>query len=669
MSEKRSNSDSDNLRKVQTWKLDWFGNSNALAYVLANMEPGTDAACGVAGSPVRRLTFPVVSYTKTHGWIWTSVTKDDLVRLIQKNHGIYEVIPESFKRKVYFDVDKTETSLEEIKKIILDRFPNARLQISGRPDSYHIILSNYYADNLEKMIPIKKFAMEHVEHGFDKSVYTRNRNMKCINQSKPQQPIQEYIEGSKTLTKHLILHDFDDDAVNIDTIDFGYEEEEIVIKGKNGKPVITTLDILSIPQHELPVPTGFDALDCTPLELLVILPNPPRCSKDAHDHNISWQVMRWCKTVGISFPDCWAWLRRKDATPERYKRYMQTWEGKHNPISPKAIWVMLERYYPDIQVSPSTLRFKEQFEMDNVRYVDGIDGKYLQGDHISPPIAPRPKPGIEPLDNMFMPLPKGETGVKHTVLLDPMGHNKTGAVIEFLKKYWRKGERVLWNTPRITLSNNTLYRLARVGIDKVVNYKDLTKEEKITGVMEDAEFVICSIQSLHYLTKHFDHVIIDEPETMFNSFKGNCDMHHGNLVTNWELLILFVENARKVVYMDAFTTKMTLNFVQGVIRKTDPHLKRNYEMVRTKSEPTRREFIELEEFDDWMTHICDCLQKGEKLYIFTPYKAGTHKNNQGVQWITEKITSYFGWEENKQVLAYYAEKEREKAKLCDVEKV
>ncbi|KAJ3052131.1 hypothetical protein HK097_006855 [Rhizophlyctis rosea] len=503
--------------------------------------------------------------------------------------------------------------------------------------------------------------------------------MKCINQSKPEQSVQSYIEGDTTLSKHLILQDFDTNAVNIDTIDFGYKEEEIQIKGKNGKPITTTLDILAIPQRDLLIPADFDPLSATPLDKLAILPNPPCGSKDAHDHELLWQVMTWCKTVGITFDNFWAWLKKKDAAPEMYKGYMKHWKGKDYTIFPTLIDPLLQRYYPDINFSPSTQKFKQQFDFDNVTYVDGIDGKYLSHEHITPALRPSAKNvvakpeanayskliahmngdlkatanflnrhspgGQEPITveylrdlqskpravrtNYKFGTPqvtiKRDKGIKHTILADPMGRNKTGSVVDFLKRYLKKNERVLWLTPRITLSNNTIHRLSKEGLS-VVNYKDLTPAQRENGIMDKADFVICSIQSLHYLTKSFEYVVIDEPETLLNTFSDNCDTHR-------------------------------------MIRKQDDHISRHYEIIKTKANPDPRQFLEFDDFTDWMTNILHSLELGEKLYIFTPFKGG----QRGVEWITDKIKTFFGWEENKEVLAYYAEKEKEKAKLCNVE--
>ena len=84
--------------------------------------------------------------------------------------------------------------------------------------SYHIILSNYYCKDLfDTQMSIKLFAMENVALGFDPLPYEKNQHVKAINQSKWESPkrVQAYIEGSRSLTKHLILHDFDKDAVDV----------------------------------------------------------------------------------------------------------------------------------------------------------------------------------------------------------------------------------------------------------------------------------------------------------------------------------------------------------------------------------------------------------------------------------------------------------------------
>ena len=70
-------------------------------------------------------------------------------------------------------------------------FPNAEFAISGSSTdtkaSLHIILQNYVIHNeteKDQLKHIVKYIYENHDKDFDWKVYTKNRNMKCINQSK-----------------------------------------------------------------------------------------------------------------------------------------------------------------------------------------------------------------------------------------------------------------------------------------------------------------------------------------------------------------------------------------------------------------------------------------------------------------------------------------------------
>ncbi|KAI9008252.1 hypothetical protein BC832DRAFT_539126 [Gaertneriomyces semiglobifer] len=608
------------LRDIRYRKIDWKGNSNpdpsgAMDYIINNLQPGQ---------------FPILSYTIKYGRLWGALTLKEITRIIQTNHGIYEILHPDMKRKVYFDVDKSTLPLNEIKEIILKRFPNANMQISGRE----------------------------VEHGFNRKVYNRNQNYKCIRQSKCGEPVQEYVEGSHTLSKHLVLHDFDDDAIDIATMDFGYDEVTTCPSKKKQKT--TSLDILAIPQEDLPVPDHYDCLHAKPLEKLAILPNPQHGKKGALDHQLSWQVMLWSKDIGLSFNEFWSWCRRKDSSAIRYKKYMQAWNSDKYNVSPKFMDALLQRFYPEINVSSSTQHFQHQFDIMKATHSTITNGDYLQNADISSPIkkrkrdseatdmlgAERPIPaGMPEINSYFHKTPRSKPRfIKYSFLTLPMGRNKTGAVVDFITRYgmdWR----ILWLTPRITLSENTMWRLRLAGLC-VDNYKHFSKEQKDEGKLDKCKFLICSIQSLHYTTKPFDMVVIDEPETVFTTFIGNASTHNGHMITNWNVLLGHLESAQKVVVMDAFTTKLSVNFIKG-------------------SGASPRQFIEMETFDAWMTLIMQAVEKGEKLYIVTSYKSGS----QGVAAIVKTLQKLMKWEENKHIFGYYAEKEQEKKRLCDAKKI
>ncbi|KAI9090431.1 hypothetical protein DFS34DRAFT_637269 [Phlyctochytrium arcticum] len=484
------------------------------------------------------------------------------------------------------------------------------------------------------------------------------------------------------------MHGFDDDAINVSTLDFPFDDasEPQTNSGKKSLRKQYALQILDIPQQDLPVPASYDCLHCQPIEKLALLPNPVRREGQySHSHQLCWQVMLWCKVSGLSFDNYWSWCRQKDPVATRYKKYFDAWSAAEKyDVQPGFLDVLLERYYPRVYVSPATQRLEEQFNIRNTKYAKVSKRPFVQAVDISPPETPAGKrqrledrqvastsvepPATNDVRRYYAPKKAGKVH-KFSILNPPMGRNKTGAVIDYIARYGQ-GWRVGWLAPRITLAENTLSRLQAAGL-KVVNYKELTKEQLKQGAMDSADFVICSIQSLHHTSKPFDLVVLDESETIFSSFRGNADTYwhvdkfgfvQSNLDKNWHTLLSHMETPRKVILMDAFTTDLTTNFVRGIIRQHDAHVGDNYEVIDSPEPATPRKFMEVTGFNDWLLAIINAAKKGEKLYIFTPYKAG----KKGVDMIVKSLVEQMGWEEGRHIIGYFAEKEKEKKSLSQV---
>lgn len=125
------------------WKLDWLKNNEEDESVQSKLV-----------EECKEQERVIQSHTQIKGRMWACVNQATLERLCIKNKGIFEIIREKDKRKVYFDVDAYDFDPIEIaKQSISAKFPNARLQISGSVDnqnkkgtkySYHIVLSNYF---------------------------------------------------------------------------------------------------------------------------------------------------------------------------------------------------------------------------------------------------------------------------------------------------------------------------------------------------------------------------------------------------------------------------------------------------------------------------------------------------------------------------------------------
>ncbi|KAJ3159850.1 hypothetical protein HDU88_008418 [Geranomyces variabilis] len=637
------------IMKNKNLGVKWYGNikdpitgkaTGAQNHVLALLQPGQ---------------FPAKAIMERSGW-WGALTPHQLAVYIRRNVNIFEVIPEQGRRKIYFDVDLRLQSvpLDTIRDAIATAFPNAALQVSGRLKnakgeddmSFHITLSNYYAEDLVSMRdPIRRFCVKHKHLGFDTAVYSKNQAYKCINQSKPDKEVQEYISGSTTLTKHLIMHDFDDDAVNFVTLPYfvqdALDDASAAETAAQSSSIRNTpsLDILALPQLNLDTPVDFDWLSAEPLDKLAMLPNPKKAPGTAYiEHGLMWIILVWSKNVGISFEAFWAWCKKKNDTVPRFAKYVKQWDAVKPDIFVKrdTLDVLLERHYPRIRQSQSTRRLREQMKIADIITVPGFAGRYLSVNDIDP-------------------------RKKYTALISPMGAGKTEAVIGFVKAQ-SPHLSTLWVTPRVTLSVDTRQRLADNGL-KFLNYSDVTKRGKLNGELSAAKLLICSIQSLHYLTENVDTIICDEIETILMTFAGNADTHKvGGVTRNWNIWLTLVHNARKVVLMDAMTSRTTTNMIEA-LAKRDRLRKPHTEIITTPASPPPREFLEFATFDGWLFNILDLLRKGQKLYVFTPFRAG----KRGVETISAVIRSAMKWTEGEELLCYYADKIQEKKRLQEVE--
>lgn len=606
------------FRRIVAWKKTWMGNKG---------EPPTGAQDFVI-SNLKQDESPIASVSMRYGRLWCGMTLKDIERLIKKDYGLYEVLLADRKRKVYFDIDKSESTLEEIKTVILEHFPNAKMQISGRTGveglSVHIVLSNYYANNLQEMQPLKRFALCYAKMGFDRLVYTTNRNMKMINQSKQQkgkeiQEIQGYIEGSESLTKHLIMHDFDDDERHISTLDFKLLQELTVqaVGEKKGDK----FDPTTLPDLKLEVPKDFDLKFAMPLEKLNMIP------VDSLNGKARWTVMTWCKQVGITFEQFWNWNKRKSDTLQRFRQYEKAWNGTYH-VTGDCVDLILQWLYPRINEPISTRILRRQFNVHEGAEVNSITETYLSAKHF-------------------------DLTKKINIATGQMGRNKTGAVIEALKTL-PEDARILWVAPRITLAQNTKQRLSKEGLE-FVNYKDFTPAEKQKGCLDEHDKVICSVQSLKFVSKPFQVIVFDEIETILDTFSGNCNTHQ-KLQSNWETLRILCSSANTIIAMDAFTTRKTTNFLTGVTQCDMPYI------IHSPPNNEFRKLIEFPSFESWLNNIMVDIEAGKKPYIFVPNKTSKH----GVAAVGKALADKYGWTEGKEYLTYYAEQDANKQQLADV---
>lgn len=568
-------------------------------------------------------------HTEKEGRQWGITTPENLFKITQKNRGLYEVIITDRKRKLYFDIDVSRSIhkdilpnvlLKQCRTKLIEEFPGAILQVSGSVTtlkiSYHIIISNWYADTLEDILCLKEFTTSNSNLFFDNKVYTSNRNMKLINQSKPDGRVQSFIEGDTSNSKHFITCFFEPNSININTSN--------VYKTTVAKPT-NQFNLLEIPQLQMITPLNFDYHNSTFLEKLNIIPLYNRGNSLCLSHGNIRKILIWAKQVGISFEEFWTWNKQKDNDKDRLDKWYDIWTDCDFNIGTSAIEAILKRFYPKITQNMATIKFTHNFELP----VDKIiEGSYLHPDCINP-------------------------NTKYSLLISPMGSNKTGTIINSLK-----GQRVLWITPRITLSENTLQRLKDEDLE-FNNYRDFSTKDKKEGKLENGSNVICSIQSLHYLKKQYSVIVIDEIETVLNTFSSSASTHGKNCIINWMYFKDFLLKAKNVFLMDAFTTKLTTDLVKALEPKA------SIEFINTSNPPEPRYFEQQETFNDWVFNIIESIKQGKKLFIFTPFKDGL----KGVETLSQLLIKTFKWTDNQQIISYHSGKTKEKKKLSDCENI
>lgn len=158
----------------------------------------------------------VVSFNNNDNLYYANgiIPYDRMADFLTHDNGMYEVIPEYAVRNVYFDIESyaSKFSLPKCTELISSVLPGATYNISGSYDngkhSYHIVVVNYTLTGVNGCNGIREFCKLYRDYGFDHAVYTKNRLMKCINQSKqrvnPARTPQQYVSGSTNLLDHLI---------------------------------------------------------------------------------------------------------------------------------------------------------------------------------------------------------------------------------------------------------------------------------------------------------------------------------------------------------------------------------------------------------------------------------------------------------------------------------
>ena len=565
------------------------------------------------------------------GKLWGIINQNKIVDLIGKNIGLFEVI-HTFPYKVYFDIDgDKQCNLNEIKNLINTHFIDCKMSISGYEiedkNSYHIILNNYIINNEEERDKLKTIVkyFNSINSNFDWKVYTKNRNMKAINQSKRGKEIQKIIEDSN-YKNHLITFFINEDSKNINNILTDKIEEKELEK-------LTTTNYIewsNIKKMNLTLPTKFNHENN--YNLLCITP-----LNNNNNHAYTWRVARFCYYNNLSFDQFISWYQNKSSSEDNITKWKRHWNllKNHPEITRQKYIEFLSNFYP---------------ALDKEFYNDFTDLFNYQ----------TPIKKIDSLSQEDFIFNK-----KCKIINIGMGGGKTTQTINYLKTLesnvdeYGYTDSFIWITPNISLAKNTFSRIKENNIQ--CNIYDSAKNKQLKKeLIENSKNIIICLNSLFYTNRNeynsYEVVVIDEIETFLKLFNNNSTLKELDIV--FKKFVDILRNCKKLILLDAFISKISLNFLDS--------LDIDYEIIKRKNERSDRKAIIKKNFNSWLNDIIRDLKNNKKLIIFYPFK--NSRKIQGLPSMAD-LTETISINSNKKGIYHNADSsDKTNSKLKDVNK-
>ena len=568
------------------------------------------------------------------GRAWGHCSPDKLVSLLEKNSGIYEVITK-YPCKVYFDIDRKATAseplpdatefLNSIKKYINETLPNGDLAISGSATetklSYHIILNNYSINSPDELAIVKSIAKHMyltMDSSIDTAVYTKNRNMKCINQSKDDGRVQKIIENLD-MKKHLITC-----FVNPHTSPFPEQFTNEIFNTILEEKAKLPFNIGALPKIEVVVDKNLALDELTPKQVLDIL---PVVSQFDYQH----RVARFCFSNELTFDNYLNWLRKDGSIIHKNENGQRLWNSliNFNHCSINQMFPLIKYFCPRVEKDQHWVNFINMFEAPKLLPVEvKRQVNYLsQDDYI--------------------------TTKKYIVVHLGMGNGKTAQTINYLKEC----ENFVFLTHRQSLHRGTYQRITDAGIN-CVNYMAGNSRTKFNLYNTARSLSIC-LPSIKHMSdeKRFDVVVIDEIESVLSEFTN--DLLSKDLIAKKRILnkfIYLIKSARKVIVLDAFITERTLSFLKSIYkldnRNSDflsellylfkpPDVSCDFVVKKYTSEEDNSRLCPQDIQYAAINEICGELADNKKTFIYSPSKHDMPEISKVIEKRTGKSNIYY----------------------------
>lgn len=593
--------------KTLAWGMTWFKN---------NTDKG--GAMKAAITALKSDELVAHSQTKKNGRLWGCTSPEKLVNLITKNHGIYEVIT-NFPHKLYFDIDGKADCTNTFEKftdfhmeLINKYFPDGDAAISGSQTeekwSLHITLNNYVIHNADERDAVKTLVRDVLKGEFDWKVYTKNRNMKAINQSKDDGRVQQII-SNPNMKAHLITCFINPYPHKIEANFTAEVAEAINISKSKGK-----FDLSSLPKLSIKTPNELNFYKLKPFDILSLLP-----IDKSFDHNYTHRVARFCYSNELTFEQFLSWISKKHGDHNVSQKWLIHWNALHKfpPCTIESMKSILAYYYPSIKKDQFLNAFTNQFDVDayvTKTYIDRLAPEHFEVDE------------------------------KAILLNLTMGSGKTAQTIDYLGSPIGSLGGFCWIAHNIALVVGTLSRMRDSGVE-CKSYQSFNAKAKSAGILNSQKNLAICAHSLHYISleKSYGTLVIDEIESVVEAFIGSFMQKK---VECFDVFKHLIKSAKKVILIDAFITMKTIN----LIRMIDPDCKMNF-VLQSNVSPTKtlifrnstkesKDDAKIDSEDtisNALHEICDFVRSKKRVFIFYPYKNGVEGRHFSMEEIMKLI--------------------------------
>ena len=486
----------------------------------------------------------------------------------KEDFGYYENLGISCTRKLYFDIDFYEKTIEDYEKVkehLFEIFKGEGVMMSNeniretgyvgtKKDmnyiSYHIVVNNgmvfenqeHTKNFMDYMILKYPILQEYI----DCVVYDKYRNFRMPNQSKNGKitSIQKDTKSVGTVQDYLITY-------SNETYEFYHtldvNELDIQIIGKKTKKLTNKVknNTLNHTSYYTAFPDGFSVSigenDDSLEYLMKSIPNNEKVGYDVF-LKIGMSLKRTVKDMKKDSKkglELWyAWTKQYDDCD--YNKLRSLYNGFSTNGAGKRTLIHLAKIFnPRFDMISKDSKVCKFFDVDrNFMDMDcyDIEERFINN-------------GIDLCEKIMEN--------KNTIVKSPMGTGKS------------YGIRKILNNPHVSicyLSCKKAFCNAMFNTLEKFGFVNYLNEEKKS--ITDFNKIIISIESLKYARDTYDYVFLDECETLFTNLTGEMNIKSNPVVNNLKLSNLLT-NSNHLVYMDAYVSMRTIEFVKEQKKDTE----------------------------------------------------------------------------------------------------